>query len=78
MFPSLPFSLSSSLWLPPPLDMSLRSPRSLLRRNHDTKPDLYPDLDLVVDAPKAALPLDLFLPLLWVGINLGPDLVLAS
>ena len=58
-------------------DLPLCSPLILLRRNLDTDPDLEPYLDLVVDAPKEAIPLELFLLLLWGNIDLDPDLVLA-
>ena len=74
MFPSL--SLSQPL-LPPPPDLPLRSPCKLLQCNIDPDPDLNPDFNLVVDAPKAAVPLDVFLPLLRRGLDLDPDLVLA-
>ena len=55
-----------------------RPPYSLLRHNIDPDPDFYMDLDLVVDAPNAALSLDLFLPLLRGHLYLDPELVLAS
>ena len=81
MFPSLSLSPSlSSLSRPPPPpppDLPLRTPRSLLQRNLDPNTDLDPDLDLVVDAPEAAGPLDLFLLLLRGDLDLNPDLVLA-
>ena len=62
---------------PPPPHLPLRSPCSLLRHNLYPDPDLDPDLDIVVDAPEAAVPLDLFLPLLQRDLNLDPDLLLA-
>ena len=61
----------------PPQDMPLRSPRSLLQRNLDTEPYLDPELDLVIDAPEAAVLLNLFLPLLQCYLDLDPDLFLA-
>ena len=66
MFLSSSFPPLSLLRLPltPPPDLPLRSPRSLLRRDIDPVIDLDPDLDLIVNDPEAAVPLDLFLPLL--------------
>ena len=80
IFPSSPFPPipSSRPQLPPPLDLPLRSPRSLLRRDPDPNPDLEPDLDLFINATEASVPLDLLLPLLWGYLDLNPDLVLAS
>ena len=75
--PLYPIPLSLQRQRLPPPDLLLCSPHSLLRRNINHNPDLDPDLDLVVNAPEAALPLDLFLPLLWGDLNLYPDLVLA-
>ena len=77
MFPLLSLSLLSSSRLPPlPPDMPLRSPHSLLRRYLNPDPDLDPDLNLVVDAHEAAVPLDLFLLLPQGDLGLDPDLVL--
>ena len=76
--PLLSLSPSSSSLPPPPPDLLLHSPRSLLRRDLDPDPDLNPHLDLVVDAPEAAVPVDLLLPLILGDLNLDPDLVLAS
>ena len=69
MFPSLSFSLLSSSQPPPPWprDLPLRSPHSLLLLDLDPDPDLDLDLNLVVDAPEAAVPLDLFLLLIRGG-----------
>ena len=61
----------------PPLDLPLYYPLSLLWRDLDTNHDLDPDLNIVVDAPKAAVPMDLFLPLLQGDLDLDPDLVFA-
>ena len=76
IFPSLSlYPLSSSRPLPPP-ELPLRSYRILLRRDLDPNPDLDPDLDFIIDAPKVEVPLDLFLPLLQGGIDLDTDLAL--
>ena len=80
MFPLSSLSPSSSsrpLLLPTP-DLRLHSPCSLLRRNLNPDPDLDPNFDLVVDAPEAAVPLDLFLPLIHGDLDLDPDIFLAS
>ena len=61
---------------PPPPDLPLRSPCSLTQRNLDPDPDLNLELNLVVDAPKAVVPLDLFLTLPRGDIGLDTDLVL--
>ena len=75
---SLTLSLSSRpLPLPNP-DLPLRSLRSLLQRNLYPDPHSDPYLDLVVDAPKAEVPLYLFLPMIRGGLGLNNDLVLAS
>ena len=78
MFPSLSFYPSSlSYPLPPsPLYMPLCSPHRLLQCNLDPDTDLDLYLDLAIDAPKAAVPLDHFLPLLQGDLNLDTDLVL--
>ena len=74
----LPLSFSSLGRRPPPLpDLLLCSPQSLLRRNLDLNSDLNPELNLFVNGPDAAVPLDLFLPLLWGDLDLNPDLFLA-
>ena len=59
-------------------DLPLRSPCSLLLRDLDPNPGLDLDLNLVVDNPKAAVPLDLFLLLLRQDLDLDPELVLTS
>ena len=71
------FLPSSSLQPPPPPDLPLRSPLSLLRRNINPDLDLSLDLDLVFDSPKAAVPLDVFLPRIWGDVDLDTDTVLA-
>ena len=78
MFLSSSFSLPSYLRVRPPSppDLPLHSPHSLLQHYINPNPDLNPDLDLVVDAPKALVPLDLFLTLLRGGLNFNPDLLL--
>ena len=78
MSPLLSLSLSSSSWrrLTPPPYLPLHFPRSYLQCNFDPVHDLDLDLYLIVDAPKAVLPLDLFIPLLRGNLDIHLDLVL--
>ena len=83
--PLLPMFLLSSLSLlsylrplpPPPPYLPLRSPRSLQQSNLNPNHDLDQYLNIIVNAPEASVPLDLFLSLLWGYIDLDLDLFLA-